>query len=434
MKKTIKNLLKSLFILVLIIPCMLIFSACSSGKSAYELAVQQGYEGTLDEWLESLKGADGANGTNGKNGTDAKAESSFDLWQQAKANGEFSGTYLEFIEKYFTGSEDCTIATNKALLSVVEVKSGVSAGGSGVIFEIDADNNAFILTNYHVAYGHTNFSIKLYGIEETFNATFVGGSATYDIAVLYAENCEILQTAHAQAVKINQETPSVGSTCIAVGNTNLEGLNVTRGCISKDSEFYNVTVAGTTTKHRLLCHTAFITGGNSGGGFFNSSGELIGITNGGLKSTATTDNSSSKLAIPASIVYGVAKNIIATCFNTSKSLISVCDLGLEFSSISTRELNSETGLAELKQTLYISNIKENCTFADSVSLNDKLVSFKISNSEETFTKIITRDFDLDDYIMMLVPGTKIELTFSRENESNFTVEAFYENLNPTTID
>jgi hypothetical protein len=27
------------------------------GKSAYELAVQQGYSGTLDQWLDSLKGS-----------------------------------------------------------------------------------------------------------------------------------------------------------------------------------------------------------------------------------------------------------------------------------------------------------------------------------------------------------------------------------------
>lgn len=35
------------------------------GKSAYDLAVDVGYSGTLSEWLQSLKGADGANGTNG---------------------------------------------------------------------------------------------------------------------------------------------------------------------------------------------------------------------------------------------------------------------------------------------------------------------------------------------------------------------------------
>lgn len=34
----------------------------ADGKSAYELAVENGYQGTLEEWLESLKGSDGANG------------------------------------------------------------------------------------------------------------------------------------------------------------------------------------------------------------------------------------------------------------------------------------------------------------------------------------------------------------------------------------
>ena len=39
------------------------------GYSAYEIAVQEGFVGTEQEWLESLKGADGQDGTNGTNGT-----------------------------------------------------------------------------------------------------------------------------------------------------------------------------------------------------------------------------------------------------------------------------------------------------------------------------------------------------------------------------
>lgn len=35
------------------------------GKSAYELAVDNGYSGTIQQWLDSLKGQDGTNGTNG---------------------------------------------------------------------------------------------------------------------------------------------------------------------------------------------------------------------------------------------------------------------------------------------------------------------------------------------------------------------------------
>lgn len=42
------------------------------GKSAYQLAVEAGYEGSETEWLASLKGKDGKDGTNGINGTNGK--------------------------------------------------------------------------------------------------------------------------------------------------------------------------------------------------------------------------------------------------------------------------------------------------------------------------------------------------------------------------
>ena len=38
------------------------------GKSAYEIAVEQGFVGTEEEWLESLKGQDGAQGPQGPQG------------------------------------------------------------------------------------------------------------------------------------------------------------------------------------------------------------------------------------------------------------------------------------------------------------------------------------------------------------------------------
>lgn len=40
----------------------------ADGKSAYEVAVANGFEGTEAEWLESLKGADGKDGTDGQDG------------------------------------------------------------------------------------------------------------------------------------------------------------------------------------------------------------------------------------------------------------------------------------------------------------------------------------------------------------------------------
>ena len=40
------------------------------GKSAYQIAIENGFVGTEIEWLESLKGADGKDGINGKDGAD----------------------------------------------------------------------------------------------------------------------------------------------------------------------------------------------------------------------------------------------------------------------------------------------------------------------------------------------------------------------------
>ena len=40
------------------------------GRSAYEIAIENGFVGTVAEWLESLKGRDGKDGLSGKNGKD----------------------------------------------------------------------------------------------------------------------------------------------------------------------------------------------------------------------------------------------------------------------------------------------------------------------------------------------------------------------------
>lgn len=44
--------------------------AGTPGKSAYEVATANGFVGTVQQWLASLKGADGAPGANGSNGLD----------------------------------------------------------------------------------------------------------------------------------------------------------------------------------------------------------------------------------------------------------------------------------------------------------------------------------------------------------------------------
>ena len=62
-----------------------------SGKSAYEIAVANGFEGSESAWLESLRGLDGKDGLPGINGVNGKS-----AYEVAVANG-FEGTEAEFI-------------------------------------------------------------------------------------------------------------------------------------------------------------------------------------------------------------------------------------------------------------------------------------------------------------------------------------------------
>ncbi len=80
-----------------------------NGKSAYEQAVENGFTGTLEEWLQSLKWKDGKDGKPGKDGRDGRpgdpgprgvwviGPSGASAYQIALDNG-FVGTELEWLD------------------------------------------------------------------------------------------------------------------------------------------------------------------------------------------------------------------------------------------------------------------------------------------------------------------------------------------------
>ena len=73
----------------------------TDGKSAYQLALENGFVGTIQQWLESLKGENGEDGANGLNGIDGRdglnglnGKSAYEI---ALENG-FQGTELSWLE------------------------------------------------------------------------------------------------------------------------------------------------------------------------------------------------------------------------------------------------------------------------------------------------------------------------------------------------
>lgn len=73
-----------------------------NGESAYEIAVQQGFSGTEEEWLASLKGEDGEPGADGRQGVDGKS-----AYEIAVEHG-YTGTEEEWAEFFVDLSEDLT--------------------------------------------------------------------------------------------------------------------------------------------------------------------------------------------------------------------------------------------------------------------------------------------------------------------------------------
>ena len=140
----------------------------------------------------------------------------------------------------------------------------VQGAGSGVIVREDG----YIATNYHVIQGSDKVQVTLHN-GESYPAQIVGSDAANDIAVVKIE-AKGLTTATIG----DSSTVDVGDLAVAIGNPLGQlGGTATTGIISALDR--TLDVEGTTLT--LMQTDAAINGGNSGGGLFNSKGELIGI-------------------------------------------------------------------------------------------------------------------------------------------------------------
>lgn len=416
MKNKLLKCLKLFAVAILIIPCAFGLSACKDGQTPYIGENGNWFIGSTDTGVKAA-GDDGANGTNGK---DAEQIDTYEMYLNTVEHEDYQGSYLDFIKENFAVNTDVTAAVaNSCALSVVEVKAYNNTtnvtSGSGVIYQLDEDGNAIILTNYHVVVGSgstvkTKFDLRLYGQQENtyIHAEYVGGSSTYDIAVLKVTESELLKTSGAKAVSFNTSAPVLGETCISIGNANTYGIAVNKGVISVESEYVYMTVAGDRLLRRLIRHDAYIAGGSSGGGLFDINGQLIGLTCGGQ------DGTDIHYAIPSSLVYSVVNSILRSADNGGVKP-TIADLGIETTYISTPKYNPETGLVEITDKVSISSISEGLIqTANTLAEGDVIVSITInptSATEQTIT--LSREYQLNEVLLTIPANTTIMLNCLR---------------------
>ena len=205
-------------------------------------------------------------------------------------------------DKYYTVKSVAKLAADSVVEITTEtVSTGVfmsqyvtTGAGSGVIITEDG----YIVTNDHVVAGASSIKVRLHNGSE-YSASLVGTDDETDIAVIKIE------TQGLPAASLGDSaTLEVGDLIVAIGNPlGKLGGTVTEGIISALER--DITIDG--KEMSLLQHSAAVNPGNSGGGLFNSSGQLIGIVNAKYSDTSYEGLG---FAIPLSTAIPVIEDLI----------------------------------------------------------------------------------------------------------------------------
>ncbi len=344
-------------------------------------------------------------------------------------------------------------------------KDSITCGaGAGVIYDLDtATGDAYIITNYHVCFSNdvnaddgigTRFTAYAYGAESidlmdiaylsyynqqnnnkdyysnfkfdekglpiidygygAIEAEYVGGSETYDIAVLKVTGSEVLKNSDYLAVDVHDsDLVTAGSTAIAVGNPGMGGISTTNGVVSVDSEYISVAISDSTVALREFRIDTPVNAGNSGGGLFDSFGRLIGIVN--AKTTDTTVYENMGYAIPSNIATRIADSIIDNCDGverkTSKFVMGiyteVCD--------SYGYYDEDTGLMRINETVRISQFATDSLAREhGFAVGDIITSVDIIKNDQTISIDIDRGFKLADALLLVREGDSVRFNYTRD--------------------
>lgn len=324
---------------------------------------------------------------------------------QQMINGNMSGNVtVEGGDNYnvtISGAPQENAAAGKALLSAVSIRcvfrttsygtsyqpGGISSrektsAGSGVIYKLDKNKgDAYIITNYHVVYNSQSntengvsddISVYLYGQEGVgydIPAAYVGGSMNYDLAILKVEGSRILAESNAMAVTFaDSNNVAVLDQAIAVGNPEALGISATLGYINVDSEYITMEGADGTTaiQLRVMRMDTAVNSGNSGGGLFNSNGELIGIVNAKL-----TSSENMSYAIPSNFVKFVAENILYYCQDSELENVYRCYLGITVKANKLyTEYDKESGKVHKREQIIITAVENGSLASGALEVGD----------------------------------------------------------------
>ena len=193
-----------------------------------------------------------------------------------------------------------------------EVKYG---SGSGVVVE-----KGYVLTNYHVVEGSHSLKISIDGDEDNlYDATVAAYDEEKDVAVLYVPGLPLdpVELGDSDALQIGEWVVNIGN---AIGFTGTATAGIVSGLnreIPGDGESMDKYGRATKVVNTMIQTDAAINSGNSGGGMFNTAGQLVGIPT--LKYIGTRYSSNATVeSIGMCIPINEAKDVISEALKAEK--------------------------------------------------------------------------------------------------------------------
>ena len=330
------------------------------------------------------------------------------------------------------GDGDASGVSKKArtLLSTVDiiVESTTSSGaGSGIIYKLDKEKgDAYIITNQHVVYADgkassAKISVYLYGMESAsyaIPATFVGGSVTYDIAVIKITGSEVLKNSYAMAAELaDSDELRVFDTVYAVGNAAGSGISVTDGIVSVETESLQLTGADNSViTLRVLRFDAAVNHGNSGGGLYDEQGRLVGVV---CAKDVGSNVDNMGYAIPVDLAIKVANNILHYCDNTNETQMKKALMGVTITAyVSGLEIEDDGDLRQV-QMVEVIEISPSSLADGKVKVGDVVNSITVDGikTEVTYVHHVTDAMidarDGSTVVMNVTRGDEvIDITFT----------------------
>ena len=259
--------------------------------------------------------------------------------------------------------------------------------GSGVV----VTTQGHVVTNYHVVEGASDVQVLWQG--QYLKAEIVGVDELTDLAVL-----RVTEDVALPAVKMgNAQDVRVGDWAIVIGNPLGKQFadTVTVGVVSA----LNREISGSSIV-KMLQTDAAINSGNSGGGMFNTRGELIGIPSLKFSSSGRRDIASIE-GIAMAIPMDVAQPIVNSLIQYGK--VTRPKLGI---SVMTLRGSEEPREGMLPAGVYVSAVSEG-SIAQKAGIQPDDIIIRVDGER------VTLHTDLTNHIAGKQPGDRVKLTVYR---------------------